>query len=153
METNEKLLLLPNTHKCRTEKIKSKLILFSWVCIFLLSTLTTNFTYGQPANVSLSFAPSVGTTAPCTFILELADTTILAIELGLGSSSNQSDLFAHEFAFDVFTGLPTGLTYSRVGNKVYIGIGEQPLLDYYFGQARIKEGSSQWSEVYNFIQN
>jgi hypothetical protein len=86
-------------------------------------------------------------------MVELADTNVLAIEVGLGTQQNQTDLFLHEFSFDVNTGLPGTLSYARNGNQVQLGIGNHATTGYYYGQVRIKNQASQWSEPYQFLQN
>ncbi|MBU0765391.1 MAG: hypothetical protein KJ607_11215 [Bacteroidetes bacterium] len=55
--------------------------------------------------------------------LLLPDTiSIAAIHLVVGTSKDSADVFSHSFVYDQATGLPEGMSWSREGNEVHIGL-------------------------------
>jgi hypothetical protein len=109
--------------------------------------------YAQPVQASLQWSDTTGQQAICTFVITLTDTSIVAIETGLGTTRNTTDLFLNEFVFDQNTGLPTGCSWLQQGNKVFITIGPIDLQPYCYGSVRIKESPNEWSEPYLFLQH
>jgi hypothetical protein len=153
MKTKLNVTILPRLRSVSTKLKKQKSFFLCTLLIFLIGALTSQHSIAQPASATLSFGTHNNNLALCNFMVTLSDTNLVAIELGLGSERNQTDLFLHEFTFDVSTGLPSGLSYSREGLTLTIGIGNQQVLDYYYGQVRVKGDDQQWSEWYQFLQN
>lgn len=97
-------------------------------------------------------ASHTGTTT--TYYIMLSDTAnVSQIETQLGSSSGQVDILNHTFNYDVSTGLPSGYTYSRQGNKLTLAIANLTLNEIYYGSVRVKNSSGTWSSPYSFITN
>ena len=83
----------------------------------------------------------------------LPDSSISEIDVELGSKQNLTDLFDGSFVFDQSSGLPTGLSYSRTGLQVYLGLGNFSMPSAYFARIRLKNTSGTWSDWYEFIGN
>ena len=150
---------MPNGHvkkKFLLSKIlnpKSRIFLPVLTLCMVCLVASTSYVTAQPASVTLSFTTPVNNQSDCSFVVALSDTNLVAIEVGLGSTRDQTDLFQHEFTFDETTGLPSGLTYIRDGLTVTLSIGEHPQLDFYYGQVRTKNTNGEWGEMYKFLQN
>jgi hypothetical protein len=113
--------------------------------------------HAQSPSVSDAFAtmdensPNVFTG---TFTVMLSDTvSISQIEVKLGTSSSASDITLQTFDYDVTSGFSNGRSYNRADNKVVLGIGDFSEKNTYFGEARIKDTSGNWSSAYRFIFN
>ena len=133
-----------------------KTILSHWPTATALSALILipNFCSAQSPLASLNFdTVVVNHQRTCEVVVELTDTLFSAVEVGLGSSRNQTDLFFLEIPADPSQGLPSGITLSRDGYRLTLGIGWLPVKDYYYGQLRIKNASGVWSSLYKFFQN
>lgn len=83
----------------------------------------------------------------------LPDSSISEIDVELGSKQSLTDLFDGSFVFDQSNGLPTGLSYSRTGLQVYLGLGNFSMPSAYFARIRLKNASGTWSDWYEFIGN
>ncbi|MBK7389791.1 MAG: hypothetical protein IPI23_12200 [Bacteroidetes bacterium] len=88
------------------------------------------------------------------FYVEVPDSNAVSqIELTLGSDATQTDIFNHIFDFEVTIGLPSGFSFSRIGNKVYLGLGTFPDPSVYYAKVRLKNSSGAWSDYYEFYGN
>ncbi|MBK8416461.1 MAG: hypothetical protein IPL22_19315 [Bacteroidetes bacterium] len=88
------------------------------------------------------------------FSLVIPDSTnILEIELIIGTKANLSDVFAHTYTFDQTSGLPTGLSYSRTGVNINLGLGSLTPLNIYHVKTRLKNSSGTWGDWYEFVGN
>ena len=117
----------------------------------LILILTPSLCSAQSPLASLDFdTVVVNHQRTCEVVVELTDTLFSAVEVGLGSSRNQTDLFLLEVPADPS---PAGITLSREGYRLTLGIGWLPVKDYYYGQLRVKNASGVWSPLYKFFQN
>jgi len=88
------------------------------------------------------------------FYVEVPDSNAVSqIELTLGSDATQTDIFNHTFDYDVTAGLPSGFSFSRNGNKVYLGLGTFPDPSVYYAKVRLKNSAGAWSDYYEFYGN
>lgn len=134
---------------CRLFK-NFKKILFTLI-VFCFITLPS---IAQVESASLVLGTPQSNLVACSFSIEISDTLNASdIELQLGSMRDSTDLFSDLFTFDQYSGLSSGLSYSRTGNIVTIGIGTISVQDLYYGSVRIKNTSNQWGDYYKFIQN
>ncbi len=106
------------------------------------------------ADAYVSMANSQSPITSGTYYVLLSDTgDVSQIETKLGTASGLSDILNQTYDYDVSTGLPTGYTYLRQGNKLVLGITNINTTDTYYGTVRIKNGSGTWSSSYSFITN
>ena len=128
-----------------------------WRSVLLLLILAMIFSVevrSQDATAALQFdSVIVNNLSDCSFIVELTDTTIQSIEIGLGSERNTTNVLLLEMDLDNAGNLPSGITYARSGPLITLSIGQRPRLDYYYGQVRVKNAQGQWGEPYRFLQN
>ena len=128
-----------------------------WRTVLLLLILAMIFSVevrSQDATAALQFdSVIVNYLSDCSFIVELTDTTIQSIEIGLGSERNTTNVLLLEMDLDNAGNLPAGITYARSGPLITLSIGQRPRLDYYYGQVRVKNAQGQWGEPYRFLQN
>jgi hypothetical protein len=87
------------------------------------------------------------------FYVLLPDSNITNIELTLGSKSNLDDVFNNTFSFDQTSGLPSGLSWTRNGLQVYLGLGNLAMPLAYHARVRLKNTSGNWGDWYEFIGN
>lgn len=88
------------------------------------------------------------------FYVELPDTVnIASIEVGLGHDQNTTDIILREFIFDESNGLPSGLSYLRVANKVWLTLGNLGHPSAWFATIRIKNVAGVWGDSFSFIGN
>ncbi|MBK7971001.1 MAG: hypothetical protein IPK08_19905 [Bacteroidetes bacterium] len=81
-----------------------------------------------PFDANLSISDNTG-----IFSIVIPDSTnISEIELQIGSSENPSEVFEHTLVYDQTTGLPTGLSYSRDGANINLGLGTLVPLNIYY---------------------
>ncbi len=119
------------------------------ICCLTLSENSQAQTVAPPLD---SYVSNTGGTV--TVFVALPDsTTSSEIEVAIGSKNNNGDLFAYTYAFDQTSGLPSGLTYSREGTHLYLGAGAFTLPDAYNVKIRLKDGSGNWSDYYDYISN
>ena len=84
----------------------------------------------------------------------VADTNdVNEIEMLIGTDDNASEMFSHIFTYDQTSGLPFGMSYSRTGNEINVGMGTVTFLNAYHAKVRLKNGSNNWSNWYEFIGN
>lgn len=127
-----------------------KLIALTW---FLLQL---NFGYCQ--NIDDVEFRSTATVDPdvlsSSFVVILSDSSqIDKVEIELGSTEGQNDLINHDFDFDVTSSLPTGYSYLRVGNRVSLETGTVAAYPTFFGRARLKLSSGQYTSYFSFTAN
>ena len=86
--------------------------------------------------------------------VDLPDTvSISSIEVKLGSTEGGAEILQHVFIYDVSQGLPIGFAWQRKGKHVIIDVGtlvESPVI---FGQIRLRNTASVWSDAYSFVTN
>ena len=88
-----------------------------------------------------------------TFTVIVSDTVdVSQIEIKLGTFSSANDITLQTYDYDVTTGLAPR-SYTRAGNKIILGIGDFTERNTWFGEARIKDNSGNWSTPYKFIFN
>ncbi len=78
----------------------------------------------------------------CTRVCKVtvADTSQLAtIHVRIGTVEDGADILNYSFQFDNTVGLPTGLTYLREQNTIYLGIFTTLQSDMYFYAVSIKD--------------
>ena len=146
MKTLRNSSALCNSLFNRFAKVKKRspllLISFMWLTIF-----------NSQAQVPLDGVFNYVNGAP-VFYVEVPDSNAVSqIELTLGSDATQTDIFNHTFDYDVTTGLPSGYSFSRNGNKVYLGLGTFPDPSVYYAKVRLKNNSGTWSDYYEFYGN
>jgi hypothetical protein len=104
----------------------------------------------KPSDATVSF-DSLST---ATFFVELPDTNAVSmLEVGLGTAPGITDLLSQNFQYDLSTGLPAGMNWSRIENKVYLTLGTLTPPDAFFARVRIQNHSGQWSGYYQFVAN
>ena len=102
-----------------------------------------------PLDAAVSFSGNEG-----YFKVVVADTNdVNEIEMLVGTDDNASEMFSHIFTYDQTSGLPSGMSYSRTGNEINVGMGTVILLNAYHAKVRLKNGSNIWSNWYEFIGN
>ncbi len=89
-----------------------------------------------------------------TFEIVVADTiNIDQLELNLGSDADSSNLVFAVVDFDIPNGQPTGMHYSRFGNKIFITTDIFQKHFTYFGSVRAKSLSGTWEDSQRFVAN
>ena len=120
--------------------------------ILLTILFMSIFTYSKaqaPLDATVSFSGNEG-----FFKVVIPDTNdVNEIEILVGTDDNASEMFSHVFTYDQVSGLPSGMTYSRTGNEINVGMGAVTLLNAYHVKVRLKNGSNSWSDWYEFIGN
>jgi hypothetical protein len=126
---------------------------------FLFATATIILLLIQQASAQSVLKPSDATVSfdslsIATFYVELPDTNAVSmLEVGLGTAPGITDLVSQSFQYDLTTGLPAGMNWSRIGNKVYLTLGTLTPPDAFFARVRIKNHSGNWSDYYQFLAN
>lgn len=117
------------------------------VLIFLIISNTCNAQ--TPLDAAVTFSGNEG-----YYKVVVPDTNdVNQIEMLVGSDDNPAELFSQTLTYDQSSGLPTGVTYSRSGNEITIGMGTVTLLNAYHAKVRLKNSSNNWSDWYEFIGN
>ncbi|MBL0340012.1 MAG: hypothetical protein IPP71_03290 [Bacteroidetes bacterium] len=153
MKTNHNLLSRKETKRfIRFENLISSnqsLVKFH-IWFLILFCCCTFYSHAQaPLDASVSFSGNHG-----YFKVMVPDTNdVSEIEMLVGTDDNASEMFSHIFTYDQVSGLPSGLSYSRTGNEINIGMGTVTLLNAYNAKVRLKNGSNSWSDWYEFIGN
>ena len=81
----------------------------------------------------------------------LFDTTdIQLLEVQIGSVPGTSDIFSHQFLFDVGGSLGGGLSYYRTGYVVHLDLGSLMQMQSYYSQVRIQKLDNSYSEAVVF---
>ncbi|MFH2095445.1 MAG: hypothetical protein ABIJ16_07065 [Bacteroidota bacterium] len=71
----------------------------------------------------------------CTKICKvtISDTNLVpAVHVKIGTSLNGNDVFDYGFQYDVTSGLPAGMSYTRDENEIYLGLYTTTQSDLYF---------------------
>ena len=123
------------------------------ICFVALIFLIFNTTKSLSQNTSNGFRASVRITngqGICHVVLP-DSVGWSSINLEIKDKIRDSVLFNREYVFDQTTGLPTGITWVRDGNDVYLGTGNIPSKLGYRGKVRLKDSSGQWGDPLQFI--
>lgn len=127
-----------------------KLIVLSWFLLQVMVGYSQNITDVEFRSVATS-NPDIRTSS---FVVILSDSNqIDKIEVELGSVEDQNDLIDQNFDFDVTTGLPSGFSYLRVGNRVFLGTSTITTSPTYSGRLRLKYSSGLYSSYFSFTAN
>ena len=122
---------------------------FNLVLIVFLTFLSLEGKAQTPLDANLSISDNTG-----IFSIVIPDSTnISEIELQIGSNENPSEVFEHTFVYDQTSGLPTGLSYSRDGVNINLGLGTLVPLNIYHAKTRLKNSSGSWGDWYEFVGN
>ncbi len=124
-----------------------------FLILFSVCSLTSSKLLAQNVAPPLdSYVKNEGGTV--TIFVALPDTiTSSEIEVAIGSKNNNGDLFSHTYTIDQTSGLPTGLTYSRLGTNVFLGAGTITLTDAFNVKIRLKDAGGNWSSYYDYFSN
>ncbi len=71
----------------------------------------------------------------------------------IGGKSNADDILSHVYIFDQPTGIPNGLSYSREGLNLYLGMGAVELPPAFSVKVRLKNSSGNWSSWIEYVSN
>jgi hypothetical protein len=122
---------------------------FSLLLIQFLAIFSLEGKAQTPLDANLSTSNNTG-----IFSLVIPDSTnISEIELQIGSNGNPSEVFEHTFVYDQTSGLSTGLSFSRSGVNINLGLGTLTTLNIYHVKTRLKNGSGTWGDWYEFVGN
>jgi hypothetical protein len=128
---------------------KQFLIKFHFLFLILFCCCTFYSNAQSPLDAAVSFSGNEG-----YFKVVVPDTNdVSEIEMLVGTDDNASEMFSHIFTYDQASGLPSGMSYSRTGNEINVGMGTVTLLNAYQAKVRLKNGSNYWSDWYEFIGN
>ncbi|HMT28519.1 MAG TPA: hypothetical protein PKD91_04495 [Bacteroidia bacterium] len=153
MKTNHNLLSpKENQSLCYFKKVftdKNQLLKIHVWFLILFCCCTFYSNAQAPLDAAVSFSGNQG-----YFKVMVPDTNdVSEIEMLVGTDDNASEMFSHIFTYDQVSGLPSGLSYSRTGNEINVGMGTVTLLNAYNAKVRLKNGSNSWSDWYEFIGN
>lgn len=120
------------------------------ICFLILFCCVSISANAQaPLDAAVTFSGNEG-----YFKVVVPDTNdVNQVEMLVGSNDNPAELFSQTVTYDQSSGLPTGVTYSRSGNEITIGMGTVTLLSAYHAKVRLKNSSNNWSDWYEFIGN
>lgn len=83
-----------------------------------------------------------------TIVVELPTTEgISKINVSMGSAPSSSNLVNHSFDFDVTTGLPSGYSYTRTGNRIVLEVGTHAGTNHYTANVTLEDANGVESEV------
>ena len=134
---------------CATRKRNFARTTFNLVIVVFLTFLSLEGKAQTPLDANLSINGNTG-----IFSLVIPDSTnISEIELQIGSSENPSEVFEHTFVYDQTSGLSNGLSFSRSGVTINLGLGTLTPLNIYHVKTRLKNGSGAWGDWYEFVGN
>jgi hypothetical protein len=129
-------------------KIIPIIIFFS--CLFFLNgksqSSLDNFTY-QVYYQTTSTDPAVFDSL-CTRVCKVTveDTSgLAAIKVKVGTTESAGDILQHDFVFDETSGLPTGLTFYREDNVIYLGLMQTYKADTYFYEVQLQDSEGNLS--------
>lgn len=89
-----------------------------------------------------------------TYEILVSDTVnIHQLEVLLGSDADSSNLVNEIFDFDIPSGQPTGLQYSRNGFRILLETDVFQKHTTYFGSVRVKNLSGVWGDPQRFVAN
>jgi hypothetical protein len=106
-------------------------------------------TPAPPTDSYVNFESGQGT----VYVAVSDTTTISEVEIQIGSKGVQDAVFSHSYVFDQTTGMPSGMTYSRTGLQLYLGMGTispPPAVDV---RVRLKDTSGNWSSWLEYVSN
>ena len=128
----------------------NQLVVKFYIWFLILFCCCTFYSKAQtPLDAAVSFSGNEG-----YFKVVVADTNdVNEIEMLVGPDDNASEMFSHIFTYDQTSGLPSGMSYTRTGNEINVGMGTVTLLNAYHAKVRLKNGSNSWSDWYEFIGN
>ncbi len=134
---------------CATRKRNIAKTSYNLVLILFLTFLYTEGKAQTPLDANLSISNNTG-----IFSLVIPDSTnISEIELQIGSNGNPSEVFEHTFVYDQSSGLSNGLSFSRSGVTINLGLGTITPLNIYHVKTRLKNSSGSWGDWYEFVGN
>jgi hypothetical protein len=134
---------------CAARKRKLAQTAFKLLLMFLLTLIFNEGKSQTILDANLSVSGNTG-----NFSLVVADTSdVSEIELQIGSDENPSEVFEHTFVYDQTSVLPGGLTYTRSGASINLGLGTLTPLSIYHVKTRLKNGSGGWGDWYEFVGN
>jgi len=100
----------------------------------------------------MSLKPAVTGNFPFSININQADTTNTgSIAVQLGSTDGASDLLNYTFNYDVKSGLPSGLAYSRTGKNITLTLGSFTSGVPMYGQYTVLNKSGQSVLTKKFI--
>jgi hypothetical protein len=152
MEANRKFV-----RKRKTQKNFLSGILFSQnrkrfqtpvLFLILFWCFTINANAQVPTDATFSLNSATG-----QFFVALPDSNISEIELQIGTKQGLTDVFSHTFTLDQTTGLPAGMTFTRIGLNTYLGLGAITTNTVYASKVRLKNTSGTWGDWYEIISN
>lgn len=80
--------------------------------------------------------------------ITLSDTTnISVIKVSIGTVSGANDILDYDFVFDTESGLPSGLSYRREQNNVYLGLFNTYQADMFYYEVQMEDSSGNQSVV------
>ena len=107
--------------------IKNKILSFI-VAIFLspvLMSQTSEFSYTIQMQPSGTIINNFDTLHNCICTITLMDTSnVSKLNVKVGTSDGSSDILGYNFLYDVYSGHPSKLAYTRNGNVVTLQLGE-----------------------------
>ena len=107
--------------------IKKKILPFI-TALFLTPVLmaqTTDFSYKIQMEPTGVVKNNYDTIYNCICVITLMDTAnISKIHVKTGTSEGASNILEYPFSYDVYSGYPQNLSFSREGNKVTLHLGE-----------------------------
>jgi hypothetical protein len=134
---------------CATRKRKLSKMTYKIVLLFVLSFIFIEGKAQTPLDANLSISSNTG-----IFSLVIPDSTnISEIELQIGSGEDPSEVFEHTFVYDQTSGLSNGLSISRSGVTINLGLGTITPLNIYHVKTRLKNNSGSWGAWYEFVGN
>lgn len=131
--------------------ISPKGLLLAVACLFL--SLRASAQTNSITDAFATMKVNASSAFDGTIVITVGDpNNVDLLEVNLKNSSGDQ-LMNHTYQYDVTTGLPSGWTYSRSGNKITLEVGSYAAEDSYIGSARVKDNSGNWSAPYKFITN
>ncbi len=116
--------------------------------LILFWCFSLNANAQAPTDVTLSVNAGTG-----LLYVALPDSNISEIELQIGTKQGLTDVFSNTFTLDQTTGLPAGMTFTRIGLNTYLGLGAITTNTVYASKVRLKNTSGTWGDWYEIISN
>ena len=69
------------------------------------------------------------------------------VKVKVGTVEGESDIIQYDFAIDVTSGLPTGLSFNREQNIIYLGLQETYQADTYYYEIQLEDNSGNTSVI------
>lgn len=70
-----------------------------------------------------------------------------SIHVKIGTAENLSDILDYSFAWDVTTGLPSGLNYYREEKIIYLWLLQTYMADMYYYELQLEDSSGNLSNI------